>query len=171
MNVAQEIHRLIGSKESRRQHRRNKEFTETTKKQKFREVEGKCELCSQKLKFHTAQFHHILPLSVAFHFYKGKFSDEILKSIHNCQVLCEACHNNLHDNDSSAFYSTIAQNLLIILETWEPPVVKRKICRNKKKQRRKELNKAETNRRQELGLESIDLRNDSQQGTNGLKTI
>lgn len=108
-------------KESKRHHRRNKEFTTTVKKEKFKDANGKCEECSKELTYNSANFHHKLSLAFVFYFYGDTFPDHILKSKHNCQVLCKECHNELHENDSVAFYSSIAQNLLEILENWKPP--------------------------------------------------
>jgi len=161
MSVQQEIcknNQNLPKKESRRYHRRNKEFTQGVKDDCFKKVGGKCESCSNKLTKKSAHFHHILPLSVAFRYYNGQFSDEILKSKHNCQVLCECCHTQLHENDSLETYDVIAQTLLLILSNWEPTIVKRRTTKNREKQKRRLMNQIEKERREKLRITSIDHR-------------
>lgn len=122
-----------------REHRVHKEFSTATKKEKFNDVGKQCEICSTKFKkWKDAHYHHIMSLSYAFHYFPD-LTDEILRSKENCQVICEECHLDIHKNDSLVMYSTIAQNLLHILEDWEPPQPKmRKTKKNKRKRRNKE---------------------------------
>lgn len=85
-----------------------------------------------------AHFHHKLDLSVAYYLYP-QLTNEILSSLENCQVLCEPCHVDLHNNDSLALYTAIAANLLKILDNWSPPKKPYNTqCKNPAKRARRE---------------------------------
>lgn len=125
----------IRYKETQRHHRRNKEFPTLVKREAYKRAEACCELCNTQLSLKKAHFHHILSLSYAFHYYPD-IPDEILKSVENCQVLCEQCHTDLHQRDSLAYYETIAHNLIALIATWEP--LEHPLRHKKKKKRKRE---------------------------------
>ena len=112
---------------------------------KFKKVGEKCELCSQKLKFSNAEFHHIMSLTYAFHYFP-ELTKEILKSAENYQILCEECHIELHKSDSLSFYENIAISLLVKLKSWEENPPEPFI---NKKQRRKIAQLAELQKRKQ----------------------
>ena len=126
-----------------KEHRYGREFPKEVKENRFEKVGEKCELCSKKLKFSNAEFHHIMSLTYAFHYFP-ELTKEILSSEENCQILCEKCHIKLHKKDSLSIYEKIAVNLLRTLKDWEEnppePYVN-------KKQRRKLAQLAEIQRR------------------------
>lgn len=129
------------------EHRANKEFSYTTKLAKFKETSGKCEQCQIQLDFKDAQFHHLLSLSYAFHYFPEKFPDEFLRSEANCVVLCTDCHNQFHESDSLSYYTTIVMILEQVLKEWEKPIGRRTITRNPRKRHRRELQARELERR------------------------
>lgn len=109
-------------KKTRNEPRANRRFTDQTKQEKFEIAGGKCELCNKQLPFELATFHHVVSLSYAFHYFPH-LTDEILKSIANCQMLCQQCHEYIHKQDSLEYYTILVTNLLLCFNSLDSPEI------------------------------------------------
>ncbi len=85
--------------------KRRGEFPHATRYEALQFAEWRCERCGRKKGQRLSKkevvelsVHHILPIHIAARYFPF-ISSEMLRNIHNAEVLCQNCHKADHDDE------------------------------------------------------------------------